>query len=145
MCQLPVDFSGLRRVADVDATRVLYQSFAPYVCDCSYCRNFRAQWDDIITDQVRDALQAAGIDPRRPVEVVEYGKGVSGRDYGVEWAFVGLLEMASEKTLGTSNLDRVQVGFGGIPEPTFDQSGRRWSVHVRFDGVPWRLPEPEPE
>jgi len=84
-----VDLEAFVRSSDVRATRAAYASYVPYVCDCSYCRNFQAQ-SDLVPPEVRSLLERMGIDPMKLSEVCEFGRSDGGgRLYQAECPFPG--------------------------------------------------------
>jgi hypothetical protein len=131
---------------DVDATRSTFAQFAPHRCKCAYCRNFRAQWPQWIVDW-SDTLCAMGIDPDKPNEIIDFGKTEAGRLYQVEWPFLIDLGATALTPPLSYTFQNSEVFFapGGIPEPSFDSTGRRWSIRVQTSEARWVLDEPEPE
>jgi hypothetical protein len=133
-------------IADIEATRSLYRQFTPHICDCAYCRNLRAKWRQWVTVETESLLASFGIDPEKPVEIIDFGKTENGRLYQVEWAFLIISKDNPPVQTAVSGPDNAEImlSSGGIPAPCFDDTGRRWSLRIQRTNVPWVLPEPEP-
>ena len=111
---------------DVEATSQLYRQFTPHPCQCAYCNNLRAQWPQWIAPWV-DFLRTFGIDPDKPVEIVDFGRAENGRLYQVEWAFLAATD-AVVSDPSTCTVGNAEIFFfpKGIPASCFDSTGRRW-------------------
>jgi hypothetical protein len=132
---------------DVDATKSLYAAFEPYRCDCAYCRNLRLQWTAFVTGAVIPLLKAYGIDPQKPLEIIDFGRVEGGgRTCEIEWPFLVKLPAPSitHSILQSTDNAEIWLGCGGIPCPTFDVTERRWSLRIMRKHVSWLLNEPEP-
>ena len=140
-----IDVDGFLVSVDVEETQAVYSRFEPSCCDCSYCRNFRAQWNELIVPSFSENLRAIGIDAPKPVEIVEYCRNEDGSHfYQVDWPFIG--PEVSESSQGSGGRAfglEVGVAPRGIPCKEFDATGHRWSSWALFRRVPWRLSEPE--
>jgi hypothetical protein len=132
-------------IVDVETTRNLYRQFEPHRCNCAYCRNVRAQWNALLTFDLRSAISPFGIDPDKPVEIIDFGHVGEGRQCQIEWAFLAISKDVAVPA-GTRQIatDTYFICPGGIPEPSFDTSGRRWSLRVDFKNVRWMIPDEEP-
>jgi hypothetical protein len=127
---------------------MLYAAFEPYRCDCAYCQNLRLQWAAFVTDGVTSCLDAYGIDPQKPLEIVDFGKVEGGgRTCEIEWPFLVKSPVTSttRSILQTTNSAEIWLACGGIPCPAFDATGRRWSLRIMRKNVTWLLNEPEPQ
>ena len=130
--------------SDADATRTAYAAFEPRGCECAFCRNFRAQTNGV-PESIQLLLQKMGIDPAKPVEIVDYGKcNDGGRLYEVEWAFLPDADHTCDR-LVTARCDGCKVSMfkGGIPNE-FSHASNRCSLSVLMSNVPWVLSEAEP-
>jgi hypothetical protein len=141
-----VNIFGRAVRTDVDATRRTYATWNPHHCDCCYCRNVRAQWSTILSEDVRSAITSLGADPDKPGEIVDFGpNNKAGRLCEIEWPFIGA---AHEKSSGddprTPRAKLVSVYSGGIPCGSEFAAESRWSASVMLEHVPWVLEEAEP-
>ncbi len=95
---------------------------------------------------VLDALHAMGIDPAKPGEIIEYGRGPGGYTYEIEWPFISAAATAGDNGAGALQLAEGDVSWrpGGVPAPEFDRTQRRWSLSLLLRDVPWTLREPQP-
>jgi hypothetical protein len=133
---------------DIQATAAVYRAFVPHKCDCAYCRNLRLQWSAFLTAPLRELLTSVGIDPDKPIEIVEFGRHENGgRIYSVEWAFLAApaTNARPPATFYDTDGSEFLVQTGGIPEPSFDSLGNRRSIRITRHNVPWIDPEKEPD
>ncbi|MFM9997019.1 MAG: hypothetical protein ACKVU4_14605 [Phycisphaerales bacterium] len=143
-----IEIFGVLVEPDVEATREVYATFEPYRCTCSMCRNFLAAWHRVLPPSVVRVLGQLGIEPTKPHHITHFARNSPGSHlYEVEWAFLGGVPPAlSQPAPMVKGRERNEyVGAGGIPCSQFDRSGRRCSISVNFDDVPWLIDEPEPD
>ena len=69
-----------RLPVDVEKTWAWYDAHGEIAggCGCAYCRNF-AVAVETVSPEVRDFLDALGLDIRKPCEAMELGPGADGR------------------------------------------------------------------
>jgi hypothetical protein len=134
-------------ISDVELTRSFYSQYEPHHCTCAYCRNVQAQWETLLTAELRSILSSLGIDIDKPNEIVDFGHIGNGRLCHIYWPFIGVSkEISSFPDLPPINAD-IQLRFfrwDGKLETPFDATGRICGVGGEFKNVPWVIPDKEP-
>ncbi|MEG3906117.1 hypothetical protein [Microcoleus sp. Pol17_C1] len=100
-----VAIGGIEVQVDRDRTRATYEALRPsmYVCECAYCRNFRALGLTPFPDAVLAFFEQAGIDPLQPAETYESSATEQGKHlYGGEFYFFGEAPPKDGSVLGPS-------------------------------------------
>ena len=161
MTMQTIEFKGLRVFADPDATRNSYISVPnDRGCTCAYCRNFRPQLPDVLSEDVCGLLHSLGVDPLKPSESIHSNRHEDGLNlYSVVYHFVGQLDMnrpvheiATAKggrdfltdSVEMSNKRSLHFSSAYFPHhKVFDGTNHPY-VEICLDGVPWVI-EPLPE
>ena len=127
---------------DVEATRTAYRAFAPAVCDCSSCRNYRLARGGLFQGTILDFLAQFGIDAGKEAEIYGMGPVQPGGEfiqYGGWFHFIGEIV----KWGGNVNLDdNLTIYFSpkiALPPESF-LGHPLVQIELEFK-LPWVLPE----
>ena len=108
-----IDFHGWHFVVDPERTREAYASIldrGAHCCSCLYCKNFVAQRECELPEDIRSLFNLVGIDPLKDAEVWQAGPLEGGYTvYGGWWHFIGEVVTEGETPI---RLKPVATGLG---------------------------------
>lgn len=124
---------------DEEATRRWYATAEDWGCTCGHCRNYLAQSDTALPEEIGAFLDRVGVDRKKAGYVCQCAKEETGHLYQVQYPIVGrvLREGVQERDLLVllPGQRMEPDGAEGFPEPRFEVE-----CWVR---LPWVLKEPE--
>ncbi len=128
--------------ADIEKTKEYYTSNT--LCDCSGCRNLRAQIKTL-SPQLTSFLSDFGVDICRPDESADIEM-----DGYIDYLFIGYTVTGRIETEGTYKTDigdfHIEISKGDTPYDWFPNEQKEPCFFISITGVslPWVLDEPFP-
>lgn len=145
-----IEVSGARIIPDPDRTRAAYETaFRDWdACTCDYCVNFEAAFPRVLPFALRTYLDSLGIDYRKPVEAIHYGRTPTGLHYyEAEWRFFGTVDGDRDLPRSARVSEHVQIAIldSSLPAPKALCEQGTLALCVTASAVPWVIDRPEPE